>query len=123
MSNDCEIEFKCIYPQCDSVVDFYIKDIETNNFLFCKKCNKKYSFHQDFVEKIKKFSRLIEAVQDAKEILGNTNVAIKSKDGEIKVPYRILLTRMNTLLTLQMDDGVISFKLRVEPLNEKEVIR
>ncbi len=121
--NYSKIEFQCIGKACDSVIVFSIGDIEQNGSVCCVSCKKNYSFHPEFVSKMRKFSRLIEAVQDAKDILGDTNVAIKVKDQEIKVPYRLLLTRMNTLIMLKMEDGEMCFRFRVEPLNEQETIR
>ena len=122
-NNNCQIEFKCINPNCDSIIPFSINDIEVNDAITCSSCKKSYVFHHEFVDKIRRFSKLIEAVQNAKDILGNTNVAIATKENEIKIPYRLLLTRMNTLITLKMDDGEISFKFRVEPLNQEKVIK
>jgi ABC-type methionine transport system ATPase subunit len=121
--NHSKIEFQCIGTGCDSVVVFSVGDVEQNGSVSCVTCKKKYSFHPEFVSKMRKFSRLIEAVQDAKDILGDTNVAIKVKNQEIKVPYRLLLTRMNTLITLKMEDGEMCFRFRVEPLNEQEIIK
>jgi transcription elongation factor Elf1 len=119
----CNIEFKCINDNCDAVVDFSVSDIESNGTVACAHCQKSYTFHHEFVDKMRRFSRLIEAVQNAKDILGDTNVAITIKHHEIKIPYRLLLTRMNTLITLKMEDGEINFKFRVQPLNEDEIIK
>ena len=104
-------------------IDFSLTEIEGNGTLVCPRCRKAYSFHPDFVDKIKRFYKLVEAVQDARDILGNANVAINIKGNEVKIPYRLLLTRMNTLITLKMDDGELTFRFRVEPLNENEVIK
>lgn len=123
MDYNCKIEFTCTHQSCDSIVSFFINNIEMNGKLICKECAKNYSFHPDFVDKMIRFSKLIKAVQDAKDILGNANVAINVKGHEIKIPYRLLLTRMNTLITLKMDDIDIGFKFRVEPLNEEMVIK
>ncbi|EKD27656.1 MAG: hypothetical protein ACD_79C00644G0002 [uncultured bacterium] len=122
-TNNCKIEFKCINSKCDSTISFTITDIENNDTLVCSSCSKSYAFHHEFVDKMRRFSKLIDAVQDAKDILGDTNVAIDVKGQEVKIPYRLLLTRMNTLITLKMEDGEISFKFRVEPLNENVLMK
>ena len=123
MNATCKIEFKCISPACATPIDFSLTEIESNGTLVCPHCGKAYSFHPDFVDKMKRFYKLVEAVQDARDILGNANVAINVKGNEVKIPYRLLLTRMNTLITLKMDDGELTFRFRVEPLNENEVIK
>lgn len=122
MDSNCKIEFKCIKDSCNSLVSFSINEIENDGTVECSTCRKGYSFHPDFVDKMRRFSRLVEAVQDAKDILGNVNVAVAVGEQEVKIPYRLLLTRMNTLITLKMDEGEITFKFRVEPLKEGEVI-
>lgn len=123
MSINCKIEFKCISKDCDAIVIFSIEDIEKNHSILCESCGKNYCFHADFVDKIRRFSKLVESVQDAKDILGDTNVAVTVKNEEIKIPYRLLLTRMNTLITLKMEDGEINFKFRVEPLNKGGIMK
>ena len=123
MNATCKIEFKCINAACATPIDFSLTEIESNGTLICPHCRKAYSFHPDFVDKMKRFYKLVEAVQDARDILGNANVAINVKGNEIKIPYRLLLTRMNTLITLKMDDGELTFRFRVEPLNDNEVIK
>lgn len=123
MSINCKIEFKCISIDCDSIVVFSIEDIEKNHSILCNSCGKNYCFHSDLVDKIRRFSKLVESVQDAKDILGDTNVAVTVKDQEVKIPYRLLLTRMNTLITLKMEDGEINFKFRVEPLNKGGIMK
>ena len=123
MYTQCKVEFSCIKDSCGNPVSFVLTEIEKDGTIVCGKCGKSYSFHPDFVEKMKRFTRLVEAVQDARDILGNTNVAIQVKGNEVKIPYRLLLTRMNTLITLKMDDGELTFRFRAEPLNENEVIK
>jgi len=124
MSKKSQIEFNCISDNCDSLVLFSMSDIEQNGVVQCKLCHKTYAFHHEFVDKIKRFSKLIEAVRDVKDILGDVNVAVTvAKGKEVKIPYRLLLTRMNTLITLKMDNEEIDFKFRVEPLNEQELVK
>lgn len=125
MSNSpaCLIEFKCIQKKCLNPILFNLGEVEQKSSLDCPHCGKLYVFHQDFIVKMSKFVNLINAVQNARDILGDTSVAVQMKDQEVKIPYRLLLTRMNTLITLKMDEGELTFRFRVEPLNTKDVIR
>ena len=118
--NQNNIEFKCIKGSCDTFLCLSLKDIEKNPTVSCNGCGKSYTFNEEFICKMKKFEKLVLAVREAEDILGNTNVAINIKGHQIKVPYRLLLTRLNTLITLNIGDKEISFRFRIEPLNEQK---
>jgi hypothetical protein len=90
--------------------------IELNKTIPCPNCGKQYSFEPSFLDKLKKFEKLIITVREAEDILGDTNVGINVDGHQIKLPYRLLLTRMNTLLTLNVGGTEFEFKFRVEPL-------
>lgn len=110
------IEFKCIQNECKGIVRFSILDVGKKIAVQCPNCQNNYTFNKDLTEKIKKFVELILAVRAAEDILGNTHVAIDVGEKSVQVPYRLLLTRLNTLLTLKIGSNEIIFKFRVEPL-------
>ncbi|MCK5708854.1 MAG: hypothetical protein KAI43_14505 [Candidatus Aureabacteria bacterium] len=114
------LEFKCINNGCDEFLCLSIRDIEKDPTVTCRNCGKSYTFNEEFIVKMKKFEKLILAVREAEDILGDTNVAINIKNNEIKVPYRLLLTRLNTHITLNIGNKAISFRFRIEPLNEQK---
>ena len=58
---------------------------------------------------------LIEAIRNAEDILGNSNVSVNVISGEVKIPYSLLLTRLNTLITLELGGRKVDFHLWVEP--------
>lgn len=122
MEKDANIEFKCIQSDCEGIIRFYILDVEKKVSLRCPSCHNDYTFNKDLIEKIKKFVHLILAVKSAEDILGNTHVAIDVGDQSVQVPYRLLLTRLNTLLTLKIGSNQIVFKFRVEPLKSQAKI-
>ena len=47
--------------------------------------------------------------------LGDCNVAVAVPAGEVKIPYSLLLTRMNTMITLNLGDQKVDFHLWIEP--------
>ena len=110
------IEFKCIQEECDGLLSFSILDVGKKVAVQCPVCRNDYTFNKDFMEKSKKFVELILSVRAAEDILGNTSVAINVGEKSVQVPYRLLLTRLNTLLTLKIGTNEIIFKFRVEPL-------
>ena len=109
------IEFKC--TGCGSKISFSILKMEHDEVLTCNECSKKYFFNEKFLDQIVRFEKLLEAVHNVRDMLDTTNVAIAFGDEEVKIPYRLLLTRLNTMLTLKMDGKETIFRFRVEPLN------
>ncbi len=119
MSRDGIIEFKCVNGRCKEVLSFSIVDISDGARIICPSCRKEYGFGKELLGKFKKFARLVEAVRDAEEILGQTNVGLDIQGHSVRVPYRLLLTRLNTFLALDIGGTKINFRLRVEPLDNK----
>jgi len=113
------IEFKCVQEECDGLLSFSILDVGKKVAVRCPVCQNDYTFNKDLMEKIKKFVELILSVRAAEDILGNTSVAINVGEKSVQVPYRLLLTRLNTLLTLKIGTNEIIFKFRVEPLKSE----
>ena len=120
MKNYKQIEFKCLGENCGKPIIFKLQEVQGKTVVKCPRCNREYNFNGSFVDKLKKFDHLISAIKDAREILGNTNVAVNFKNQEVRIPYRLLLTRMNTLLTISVGDQKIEFRFRVEPLSEND---
>ncbi|MBI1871559.1 MAG: hypothetical protein HYS07_10245 [Chlamydiae bacterium] len=114
-----DIEFKCIQDECSGIIQFSLLDVEKKSSFQCPQCLNDYTFNQELTGKIRKFVELILAVRASEEILGNTSVAIDVEGHSVQVPYRLLLTRLNTLLTLKIGSKEIIFKFRVEPLKKK----
>ena len=84
----------------------------------CPHCHRQYSFEDgEFIGKLEKLRNLLVAVKEAEDILGDVNVGVNTVAGDVKIPYRLLLTRMNTMITLDVGGRKIDFNFRVEPLN------
>lgn len=112
------IEFQCIQDGCSGNVAFSVLDLGTNIAVECPECSREYTFNEELAGKLRKFRDLILCVRKAEEILGNTNIAIDIEGHTVKIPYRLLLTRLNTLLNLQIGKKAVAFKFRVEPLKQ-----
>ena len=119
MSKDGIIEFKCVHDSCKEILTFLIVDIGDGAKISCPSCRKEYRFGKELLEKFKKFAQLVEAVRNAEDILGQTNVGLDIQGHSVQVPYRILLTRLNTFLALDIGGTKINFRFRFEPLDDK----
>ena len=106
----------CVCPDCGGVVKFNLMELEQADFqAMCPKCHRPYQFDDELKEKFRKLQNLIYAVREAEPILGDCNVAVAVPAGEVKVPYALLLTRMNTMITLNLGDRKVDFHLWIEP--------
>ena len=113
------IEFDCIETNCNSSIQFNLLQLkDQNGKIKCKNCHKLYQFDKEFLAKLDKLRTLILAVRDAEDILGDCNISVVSPAGEVKLPYRLLLTRLNTLISLNCEGKKLEFNLRLEPLTD-----
>jgi hypothetical protein len=114
------VDFDCIEVDCDATVEFDLLKLQSNRTVSCTACHKLYQFDKAFIGKLGKLRSLIVSVKDAEDILGDCSSAVMTPAGEVKIPYRLLLTRLNTLVSLKVEGQVIDFNFRVEPLNDGE---
>lgn len=115
---DSTIEFRCVNENCKEILSFCMLAVGDGTTVRCAGCGKEYVFNGALRDKFRKFARLVAAVREAEDILGQTNVGLDIMGHSVQVPYRILLTRMNTFLTLDIGGTKFNFRLRVEPLGE-----
>ena len=113
------IDFNCMEEDCDEVIQFNLMQLRENDGLLkCPCCHRQYEFADDvFLGKLNKLRNLLLAVQEAEDILGDVNVGVTTLNGEVKIPYRLLLTRLNTMITLDVGGEKVDFHFRVESLD------
>jgi len=115
-SSKAQIDFVCTEPDCGGVVKFDLMGCASSDFqVLCPKCHRPYKFDDELRGKLKKLLNLILAVREAESILGDCNVAVSVPGGEVKLPYAMLLTRLNTMITLELGDKKVDFHLWVAP--------
>jgi hypothetical protein len=122
MSEDSElmavVDFDCLAADCGKTVEFNLMSLgENGGQVVCPHCHNPYKFDAKFRKKLEKLRVLVLAVQDAQDILGDCNVSINTPVTEVKIPYRLLLTRLNTLISLTVGEHTVDFNFRIEPLN------
>lgn len=111
-----QIDFHCLDDNCTGVIEFNLADISRKNFqAVCPKCHKTYEFDAALRDKLSRMLNLVSAIRDAEDILGDSNVSVNVAGGSVKIPYVLLLTRLNTLLTLEVGDHKVDFHLWIEP--------
>ena len=108
------LQFNC--QCCQNPVSFSIFEFEKNKNIKCKNCKTTFDFSDEKLSRqLIQFDKLCRQIQQSEEILSNTSVGIYLGDREIKIPYKILLTRLNSTLDLNLDGKPLTITFRIEP--------
>ena len=111
-----KIDFCCLTEGCTGVVDFNLQEIAEEDFqAVCPVCHRAYALDPVLRDKLSRMMGLIGAIRNAEDILGDSVVSVNVAGGEVRVPYALLLTRLNTLITLNLGGKPTDFHLWVEP--------
>lgn len=111
-----DVDFDCIEADCGRLLQFNLMDAAGADFeLACPDCRRAYQFDSALREKLRKLRDMILAIREAESILGDCTVGVTVPGGTVKIPYALLLTRLNTILSLNIGDRKVDFHFRVEP--------
>jgi len=113
-------DFACVKEGCGAAISFSMGAVAKEPAVTCPACGSLYRFQPELIDKFGRFADLLAAVRAAQDILGDVNVGIQVESHSVRIPYRLLLTRLNTLLTLEMGGRTIDFHVRVHPLSDLE---
>jgi len=112
------VDFECLDTDCAATVQCDLMDLENSKGkIACPVCRRPYHFDKAFRDKLRRFRELLVAIRNAEDLLGDASVGITTAIGEERIPYRLLLTRLNTAITLSVGDRHVDFRFRVEPHN------
>jgi len=117
-----QLEFRCL--ECDELIVFSVLDrVGFQNPLSCDNCGKQYRFDdQTLLEHLQKFEALCKQIHASKDILGSSFVAIRVGKEEVKIPYKLLLTRLNSIIDLKIGEKDLSIQFRTEPIKDLEAL-
>ena len=111
-----QIDVHCFVDNCTGVVKFNLADISRRDFqAVCPVCHRAYALEPALRDKLRRMLELIHALRSSEDILGDSVVSVNVAGGEVRIPYALLLTRLNTLITLELDGKKVDFHLWVEP--------
>lgn len=115
MQRGPHLTFNCVF--CEKPVSFSVWNVlEEDHPIDCSHCRKKYIFNQEILRQLRKFESLCLQIHESEEILGSTHVAIDIGSHNVKVPYRLLLTRLSSVMNLTIGDKSLEIAFRTEPL-------
>lgn len=112
------LQFKCLACKCP--VSFSVFELDSQDSIIpCNHCNRKYGIQDEGLKRqIKKFEALCLQILDSEEILSSIAVGIDVGEHQVKVPYKLLLTRFNSMLDLNIGGQKVSIAFRLEPLTD-----
>lgn len=111
------LEFDC--KKCSKPVRFSLFEIEHHPDLTCAHCWNKYVFEDETLKKhLKHFESLCRSILEAEEILGSTSIGVDVGDHHVKIPFKLLLTKLTTRLDLTIGDSSKTLSFRFEPLKD-----
>jgi hypothetical protein len=109
------LQFDC--QSCKHPIRFSIFDLDSSDApIICTNCNKKYALNDETLKRqLRKFEALCRQIQESEEILGSASIGIDVGEHHVKVPYKVLLTRLNSSLDLVIGGQPVSIIFRIEP--------
>lgn len=89
----------------------------------CNHCEKQYGFHDStLITQMKQFISLCKEIKASEDILSKTSIAVHTGAQEVKIPFKLLLTRLRSTFDLQVGDKKITLSYRTEPKKIAEAL-
>lgn len=108
------LQFGC--QECQHPIQFSVFELEKAKELKCAGCGMTYNFADEVLRRqLAKFEKLCEQIRASEEILSNTSVGVSVGEKEVKIPYKLLLSRLNSTLDLMVGDRPLTITFRIEP--------
>ena len=113
-----QLDFRCLTDDCSGVVAFDLDSVTDPEFqAVCPVCHRAYALDDTLRGKLIKMMKLISAIRECEDILGDSVVSVNVAGGNVRIPYALLLTRLNTMISLDVAGKKTDFHLWVEPSN------
>lgn len=87
----------------------------------CSSCGREYHFSDELNHQLTLFRDLCVQIHRSQEILGQTSVAIDLEDKQLCIPYNLLLTRLSSVIQLEIDGKPCKLTFRIEPGKELSI--
>lgn len=111
------LQFSCI--SCQGDVKFSPLNKATfEKGILCEHCQKKYEFSEKLMTQLTLFHELCAQIHRSQEILGQTSIAIDLEGKRLRLPYNLLLTRLSSVISLELEGKKSEMMFRIEPGKE-----
>jgi hypothetical protein len=113
---DTSIEINC--TSCSHPVSFSLKALATLPCVSkCDHCGKQFGIDSGLIAKqIKLFVELCQQIKASEEILGKASVAVNIGSQVVRIPYKLLLTRLRSTLDLDVGGQNVVVSYRTDPM-------
>lgn len=117
MQKGAVLHFPC--QECQQTVNFSVFQLRTEDKVKCQECEFTYDFNDEKLKRqLELFENLCRQIQLSEEILSDTTIGVFTGDKEVKIPFKILLSRLNSSLCLKIGEKLLSISFRLEPLTD-----
>lgn len=114
MQKGCNLQISCI--NCHETIQFSLLNLQHEKKIDCQGCGKNFDFSDNtLLKQVDQFVTLCSTLHECQDILSNTSIGIYVNGQEILVPYKLLLTRLNSKLELDIGGQPCNISFRVEP--------
>lgn len=121
MASGFDLEFSC--TGCEAFVSFPLRISSKLPWTYtCPHCGKVFGIDSNVARQLKLFVDLSKQLEASKEILSNSSVAVTVGHTEVKLPFKILLTRLRTTFEFYVEGQKIAVSSRVEPAKIAEAL-
>ena len=122
MSSGFSIQLRCNH--CDHLVTIpYKANAKLPWTSKCPACGKVFGINcETFARQIKLFVQLCQQLKASEEILSSAAIAVTVGTAEIKIPYKLLLTRLRSTFDFVIDGKTVTVSSRTEPLGIGEAL-
>lgn len=121
--------FSLSCTECNHAIEIPISSLSTLPLILqCGRCQKKYGFHDStIVQQMKQFISLCKEIKASEDILSHASIAVRMGTQEVKIPFKLLLTRLRSTFNLMVGNEKMTLSYRTEPKKiaealEKEVL-
>lgn len=122
MQKGHHLEFQC--HGCNEPVGFSIFALDQNPEIHCKACTATYRLEDEALKiQLKKFDALCCQIQDSQEILSSASIGVDVGRSQVKIPFKLLLTRLSSYLDLKIGGKPCTFSFRFEPLSDMPLLK
>ena len=116
LKSSARLDFHCFADGCDGTVKFDVRQVADPGFqAVCPVCHRAYALDEALRDKLLRMMGLIGTIRECEDILGDSVVSVNVAGGEVRIPYALLLTRLNTMISLELGGRKTDFHLWVEP--------
>jgi hypothetical protein len=122
MKNPHNLELEC--PECQACIPFSLFELDQSPHptIGCPDCGRSYLFEDEALRRqLHLFTALCRQLRDSEEILSNTSISVTMGDQHVEVPYKLLLTRLNSKLRLTVGCKEITITFRMDTVQEEKM--